>query len=137
MLSLSVNNKEFIAKIHKHEKDVVQRAKNVLEKTAQEAANYAKSLTSATQFPARKGEGLRKAHPGGWADDTGALATSIQAGNVKITRSDVSVEFGVMVSIDGSMEYAEVLDERDGYSVLGGADKEARKALNKNKDKII
>lgn len=145
-ISFEIDTKEFQANLNKSKLDMVSRASNVVERTAREAVNYARSYKGETSGASVNSAGNyvpvanrvnRKAHPGGWGDITGNLANSIQAGKVKITRSTIQADFGVIVDIEGSLEYAEILDERDGYSVLAGADKEAQRALNRNKRKII
>ncbi len=145
-ISFSIDDRSFQKKLKNAQHDMLSKAKNVVETTAREAVNYAKSyngvkegapVNSAGNYVPKGQRGTRKKHPGEWGDVTGNLASSIQAGKVKITRSTVETEFGVIQDIDGSMEYAEILDERDGYSVLAGADTEAQKALNRNGKRIV
>ena len=50
--------------------EAIQRT---LEAAAIEYINYLRSTTHELRPPAKKGEGLRAAHPGGWADITGNL----------------------------------------------------------------
>lgn len=116
---------------------MLRRAKRAVELTAREAVNHATELTSNTKAGVYAGDGARYTHEGGWADVTGNLVNSIQAGRVEITVSGVQVDFGVLQNIEGSMEYADELNERDGYSVLGGADVIAQKALTKNAKEIL
>jgi len=137
MLSLSVNNDEFRAKLKRTLSDRLERGKRVVKLTATEVVNHATSLTGETRPPAKSGEGPRKAHPGGWADITGNLAISIQVGDITVTRTKVKASFGVKAEASAVMEYAEVLDQRDGIDVLGGADVEARKALKKYGKEIL
>ena len=137
MLSLSVNNDEFRAKLKRTLSDRLERGKRVVKLTATEVVNHATSLTGETRPPAKSGEGQRKAHPGGWADITGNLAISIQVGDITVTRTKVKASFGVEAEASAVMEYAEVLDQRDGIDVLGGADVEARKALKKYGKEIL
>ncbi len=137
MITLRVNNAEFRNKLKKRERDIVQRANKAVEVTAREAVNHAKSLTSVMTGPAKAGEPPRKTHPGGWSDVTSNLVNSIQTGEVKISLAGASIHFGVIADIHGSMEYAEVLENRDGYSVLGGADVVAKKSLQKHATEIL
>lgn len=137
MLSLRVNNDEFRSKLRRTLSDRLERGKRVVQVTATEVVNHAKSLTGETRPPAKSGEGPRKAHPGGWADITDNLANSIQVGDITVTRTKVKASFGVEAEASAVMEYAEVLDQRDGIDVLGGADVEARKALKKYGKEIL
>ena len=136
-LKLSVDTSDFIRDLKNHVHTVEERAVGVVKTSAREGVNFARGYTAGTKPGVHAGEGDRKIHPGGWGDVSSNLVTSIKTGKVKITASSISQEFGVMTSIDGSMEYAAELDERDGYSVLAGAPEAARKALNKNKHKIV
>ncbi|MEO9884250.1 MAG: hypothetical protein ABJG33_01290 [Balneola sp.] len=145
-ISFSIDDSSFRKKLQNAQRDMLAKAKNVVELTAREAVNYAKSHQGETEGASVNAAGnyvpvakrkKRKSHPGGWGDITGNLANSIQTGEITITQSTIETEFGVLADIDGSMEYAEILDERDGYSVLAGADKQARKSLNKYGKEIV
>lgn len=108
------------------DKRVVQNARNLADYIAREIVNEAKSLTSQTKPGVNPGDGPRKTHPGGWADVTSQLANSIQ--------SRIEVEgFTVMGVIEATVEYAEALNEKEGYEVLGGSEAIARKAYQKYK----
>lgn len=142
MIRHSVDSASFIRKLQQHERDITQRSARVLELSAREAVNFATSNTSATVPGINPGDGPRNTHPGGWADRTSNLVNSIQVGKVKITRGAISVDFGVGAEkqtqdVSAAMEYASILDDKDGYSVLGGADRVARQALNRNAKRIL
>lgn len=137
MINFSVDNAEFLAEVAMYQKNMGRRAKNVVRLTAGEAANFAKSKTSNTKPGVLPGQGPRYTHPGGWADVTSNLAASIRAGKVTISGSEVTGEFGVITSIDGSMEYADELDKRKGYSVLADSGRVAKKSLYKNMKEIL
>lgn len=137
MITHSVHSASFISSLRKAESDTQTRAKRAVEITAREAVNHARELTNNTKPGVNPGDGVRYTHPGGWADVTGNLANSIQAGKAKLTPAGVKAEFGVLADIEGTMEYAAELDERDGYSVLGGADAVAQKALTEAAKEIL
>jgi len=137
MIRHSVDNADFLALLRRSESDMVERAKGAVDVTAREAVNHARDLTGRTKPGVNPGDGPRQTHPGGWADVTGNLVNSIQAGKVQVTRAGVQADFGVLADIQGTMEYAAALDEKDGYSVLGGADTVARKALRKAAREIL
>lgn len=146
-LKLSVNTSEFRDALRKRFADVQQRAVRAVQVTQIEAVNYAKSTTghmvagatvnSAGNYIPVADRKQRKSHPGGWADVTSNLVNSIQAGEITITAVGVRGEFGVSASMHAVMEYAEILDQRDGYDVLGGAGVVARKALEKHAKEIV
>lgn len=122
---------EFRQKIRDEKRNLVQRCRHVAELVANEIVNYARDTGEyGTQPPAKAGEGKREAHPGGWADITGNLANSIQT---RIEQDGITVR----AIIEATMEYAEKLDAKTGYDVLGGAEKLARKAIRKHKDEIF
>ena len=147
MISISVNNAEFRKKLASRKKSIVEKAVRLVEVSTREGVNYAKSKTGETVPGASVNAAgnyvpvaerrPRKAHPGGWADITGNLANSIQQGEITISTNMVKGTFGVLADIDGSMEYAEIMDHRDGIEVLGGADVAVKKALKKYGKEVL
>lgn len=131
-ISLSIDDKAFRAKLKRLEVDTIKKAKNVVELSAREAVDYAKSYTNETVAGVRPNDGERRTHPGGWSDRSSNLVNSLGTERPKVTQGAVSVEFGVTGNIGGAMEYAEILDERDGYSVLAGAGEKAKKSIKKH-----
>ena len=146
MITLSVNNKEFRDKLAKRYDTILERAERAVELTAIEAVKHAKSysgtapgssVNSAGNYIPVSQRKERKAHPGGWSDISGNLVNSIRTGKVTITLGSVKADFGVLKDIQGSMEYAEILDQRDAIDVLGGAESAAQKALRKYAKEVI
>jgi hypothetical protein len=106
--------------------------------TGVEAITYARSLTSELRPPRRRGEGMRRAHPGHWSDITSNLANayawSVRLGGHVIGKSaprsvgspisaaGARVPEGSTLTLElsNSMAYAEMLERRDGYWVLSG-----------------
>lgn len=105
-------------------RDIFNAATQALEATMREASNFQKSSDSGlVQPPAKKGEGNRRAHPGGWATVSGNLRDSILANPVVMRGSTLSADLST------NMEYAEKLDgkkRKNGgyYYVLTGLDKD-------------
>lgn len=73
----------------------------------------AKTTKRGKKKPARK-TGPRRAHPGHWADITGALANAYAHEVVR------DAEGGYALVLTNGMEYAAALDALDGYFVLRG-----------------
>ena len=136
-VSFQIDDSEFIAKLNKHVKDVEVKARDAVEYAGREAVKFATSYTGNSKPGVNPGDGPRRTHPGNWSDVSSNLVNSIKVGKVKVTGHDISAEFGVLQDINGSMEYAAILDERDGYSVLAGADVEANKALKGRTKQIL
>lgn len=88
-------------------------AKLACEKAGIDLISYAKSTTSELRPPVRASEGLRNAHPGGWADRTANLVNSYDS---KVEQS----EDVIVLSLENSREYAQYLDEKEDYWVLSG-----------------
>jgi hypothetical protein len=91
----------------------MQKVRNVAEMVGHETIAFLRSKTGETQPPLRAGQPSRRAHPGGWADVSGNLA--------------LAYEFEILEEPDGwlvhfrnGMEYAAILEARDGYFVLRG-----------------
>lgn len=119
-----IETKEFRDKLRRLKASLPKRAEYVAELVAREVVEYARSYTSETKPGVGDGDGPRKVHPGGWADVRGELKASIQA---RIERDGLTVK----AIIEATAEYAEALDAKTGYDVLGGADEVAKKAIKK------
>lgn len=74
---------------------------------------HLRSLTDEMRPPARAGEGMRRAHPGGWADVRGALSLGYRY-------EVIPTPTGAKVMFENIMEYAIYLELLDGYYVLSG-----------------
>lgn len=97
-----------------------------------ETIAYLRSLTDTMRPPARAGEGMRRAHPGGWADVRGTLAGSY-------TYKVEATEFGARLTLINTAEYAVYLELMDGYYVLSGVGEPGgpiEMILRKNAEKI-
>lgn len=125
-----IETKEFRDKLKAMKKSLPKKAEYVAELVAREVVQHAKSLTNDTK-PGVKGEDQdRKLHPGGWGDVTTQLVNSIVA---KVEREGITAK----AIVEATAEYAEALDSKTGYDVLGGAEKIARKAIKKHGHKIF
>lgn len=125
-----IETKEFRDKLRKMKASLPKKAEYVAELIAREVVEHARSLTDETKPGVKGNEGPRKKHPGNWADIRGQLAASIKA---KIQREGLVAK----AIVEATAEYAEALDEKTGYDVLGGADDIARKAIRKHGHKIF
>jgi hypothetical protein len=106
-----------------------QAMENVMHMVGEETIAYLRSYTSQRVPPVRAGEAWRRAHPGGWSDVTSNLVNAYgftveaQPGQVRLT-------------FYNTMEYAAMVEARDGFFVLQGitdpggpVDKALREAL--------
>lgn len=100
-----------------------------VEQVGKEAVNMVTMLTSRTAPPVKAGQGRRKKHIGNWADVTGNLARSIGS-EIDVSGTTLTMTWGVIrkkgirgVSVEDVVEYAEYLDQRRGYRVLGGIER--------------
>lgn len=75
---------------------------------------WLRRLTAELRPPARRGEPSRYAHPGHWADVTGALALGYQYG------VGIGSHGGVDLVLLNVEEHAQYLEDRHGYWVLSG-----------------
>ena len=91
-----------------------ERVQMALEATGVEMVELARSYADETVPPVKKGEGRRKAHPGGWGDRTGITKNSFQSETAKETE-DLHV-----LTITNSAESAEHLEKMDDYWVVSG-----------------
>lgn len=97
-----------------------------------ETIAFLRSLTDTMRPPARAGEGMRRAHPGGWADVRGTLAASY---SYKVEPTD----FGARLTLINTAEYAVYLELMDGYYVLSGVGEPGgpiEKILRANAEKL-
>ena len=129
-MAITTNTREVMGSFDAWEARFAGAALQALDKSGDEAADYARSETSklappvgsrvvqrkhgeATYVPPRgRREGPRLTHPGGWADDSGNLALSLKARAEQVGPAQFAVEFT-------ALGYALFL-ERNGYWVLSG-----------------
>lgn len=104
--------------------------KNVSEVISGELLNYARSQTSNIVAGINAGDGVRRTHPGGWADRTSVLVNSMVR-RVSIDGDSIVVEFFA------GAEYAGELDKKEGYSVFAGIETEFIPRLNKTLTEIF
>lgn len=90
------------------------RAEYTLELVGIRVTNYLRSLTETMRPPVKADEGPRQAHPGGWADVSGQLALSY---HYDVRRLGATA---FELTISNNAEYAEHLENRDGYFVIAG-----------------
>ena len=95
------------------QRDTEQAVLAALEATGLEAIDHARSLTSTLAPPAKKGEGPRQAHPGGWADVTGQAAASFEQQAEQVSETLFAL------TVLNAAEHAHYL-EANGYWVLSG-----------------
>jgi len=129
-LSIETDISELSKILKQQEKTAIVRAERLAELLAREVIKYARSHTDETKPGVNENDGPRKVHPGGWADVRGQLANSIKM------RIEVD---GLKVSavVEAIAEYAEALDAKTGYDVLGGADQIAKQAIRKHAHKFF
>ena len=119
MIRYSVDQPDWSAQIERLALDAHAKMYLVAEAIGVETIAYLRSLTSEMRPPARVPgtktvTGVRRAHPGHWADVTGQLAASYDHEVQRIGRSEV------VLSLMNHAEYAAHLERRDGYYVLSG-----------------
>jgi hypothetical protein len=85
----------------------------VLSEVGRQVIDYLRSLTSEMRPPVQAGGAMRAAHPGHWADVTGALAAGY---SFKVE----DVENGVQLVLLNDVGYAAFLEAHDGFFVLKG-----------------
>lgn len=90
-----------------------QRAVYAAHVIGAETIAFLRSLTNEMRPPARAGEGMRQAHPGGWADVRSTLELSY-------SYEVQPMEYGARLILMNTAEYAVYLELRDGYYVLAG-----------------
>ena len=132
------------------EADIARALALIMEQVGWETVGLLRSLTNETRPPARAGEPHRRAHPGGWADVTSNLANAYRfelwAGGIRVRWSEPGEQlaiYGVLpghlrfpleLHIVNGMEYAAVLEARDGYWVVrevAGAGGPVQRALRR------
>jgi hypothetical protein len=116
-LHLSAVTPEVLEPLLKLQMDEKQKLILILQMVGMQTIAYLRSLTSEMRPPGRKPSGIktgvRRAHPGHWADLSGQLANAyswevIDRGNE------------VVLVLRNSAEYAMWLELRDGFFVLSG-----------------
>ena len=129
-LSINTDITELSEILKEKEDTAVARAELLADLIAWEIIKYARSHTNETKPGINENDGPRKVHPGGWADVRGQLANSI--------KRHIEVDgLKVTAVVEAMAEYAGALDAKTGYDVLGGADKIARRAINKHAHKFF
>jgi hypothetical protein len=98
--------------------DVGEKVERLFHVTGAEAVAFLRSLTSKLQPPVGAGEAWRRAHPGGWADVTGALALAYGYEVIVYGSPSAPTAWGLLMT--NTMEYAVYLEDRNGYWVLSG-----------------
>jgi hypothetical protein len=126
----SIDTSELQEKLNRLDASIEKKAEMLADKVALEVIKHARSLTDETKPGVNPSDGPRKVHPGGWADVRGQLANSIR-------REIVSNGFEISAIVEATAEYAEALDAKTGYDVLGGAKSIIRKALKKYQHLIL
>lgn len=94
--------------------DTDTKIRLLLEAVGVETIALLRSVTNERRPPVRRGEGERSAHPGHWADITGALA------NAYAFSVERDPQGGWVLILTNSMAYAAYLEARDGFFVLSG-----------------
>ena len=90
-----------------------QKAVYAAHVVGRETISFLRSLTNEMRPPARAGEGMRRAHPGGWADVRSTLSLSY---DYKVEPT----EFGAKLTLINTAGYAVYLELMDGFYVLSG-----------------
>lgn len=149
-MHLSIDEDSFRAEWAALEGDPLVKVAQMLELTGIETVAFLRSLTGNMQPPRNKGEGPRRAHPGGWADVTGNLANAysfeVTAGGARLVWGPEGPTTGtedqpvatvprpvgigviprkiiardVTLWLRNTMDYAAALEAKDGYFVLSG-----------------
>ena len=126
----NIDTSDLQDKLNQLDASIEKKAEMLAEKVARDVIKHARSLTDETKPGVNPDDGPRRVHPGGWADVRGQLANSIK-------QEIVSNGFEVSGIIKATAEYAEALDAKTGYDVLGGAETIIRKALRKYQHIIL
>ena len=109
MLRLSIVEEDWLDQFEALQMDVRRKANLALQTIGIETVAYLRSLTTKLQPPAKKGEGPRPAHPGGWADISTTLVNSY---GYEV--------YGTSLLLYNTAEYAVWLEDRHGYYVISG-----------------
>lgn len=112
--SLTVHQQDVIEQLSQTSMAFEDIAYRILQMVGDATIAYLRSYTSEMRPPARSGDTKeRPAHPGHWADDTGALAGAYR---YEVQRRGGEVRLVLL----NDMEYAIYLEVRDGFFVLSG-----------------
>lgn len=112
-MPLESNIPQVIASLEGYTSRLRGAALTALDKTGMEAIDYARSETAKMQPPAKKGEGPRPAHPGGWADISGITAASMK----HVAEHLGTDRFALTLTAGGAAPY---LERMHGYWVFSG-----------------
>ena len=133
-MRLSINDQQWMREFEELEMDERTKLVMMLQGVGFEAVAYLRSLTGHMRPPVRTGEGERAAHPGAWADITGALALGysfevwvgtsrllyLQGEEVRGSVPSRLPHGRLKLGMLNGTEYAADMEERDGYWVLSG-----------------
>jgi len=137
-VAYSTDDREWSAAIEGMAVDTVQKLVLICEAIGAETIAYLRSHTNEMRPPARipytkVKTGIRRAHPGHWADRTGQLAASF---DYDVSRPEPGV---VLLTMRNVAEYAVYLEAHEGYWVLRGVtepggpvDKALRRAVERH-----
>jgi hypothetical protein len=119
MIAYSVDQPDWARQIEVLAIDAAEKMALVAEAIGVETIAYFRSLTNEMRPPARvpgtkATTGVRRAHPGHWADVTGQLAASYDHEVERVGKAEV------VLSLKNYAEYAAHLEARDGFFVLSG-----------------
>lgn len=99
------------------------KVRAALDIAGKEVLNHVRSLTNETKPGTRSGDGPRQVHPGGWADVTSNLVNSL---NSQVLPSKPKTE---TLEMAATMEYAEFIESKEGYTLLAGGPEMAREIM--------
>jgi len=135
-LSAHDNIEQFLADLERVSDDLERDVGYAMEAAGIEVVDFARSYTDEMRPGIKKKgkerEGDRKAHPGGWADISGALKNGYY--------SEVETTPGVVeLTVGNSTPYAEELEKNDDYWVVKGLEegKHIEEAVERNVKKIL
>lgn len=112
-IDYSVLREDMLREIEEVRIPEMLKVRNVAEMVGRETIAFLRSKTGDTRPPTRAGQPSRRAHPGGWADVTGNLALAYDF--ELLEEPD-----GWLIHFRNGMEYAAILEARDGFFVLRG-----------------
>lgn len=115
MIEFTIDEADYLEEIREAVEDgivsTLQAMDRVLEMVGIETVAYLRGYTNERRPPVRRGEPERRAHPGGWSDVTENLALAY---DYEVTVTPDHVELAIL----NTMEYAAILEARDGFFVV-------------------
>lgn len=112
-INYRINEAAYQSAIRDLQMDVTRKAVLAMNAVGAETVAFLRSQTSEMRPPAHVNGPMRPAHPGHWADISGALALAYA---YEVVVSDNGVQLRML----NSMEYAVYLENHLGYWVLSG-----------------